>query len=121
MRRGAIIATIVVVLGFIGVGVTAYNAGVSEGIERSADGSEVVRVVDYGPGRGFFPLGFIFFPLAVIGTIAIVAAISRRGRWGGPPWTRGGPPAFEERIKEWHKREHEQDGGEEPEDPSRKA
>ena len=62
MRRGfGWGAAILVVLLLVGVGIGAYNWGVTEGLERTGEGVEVVRYVG-GHGFGFFPF-FLFFPL----------------------------------------------------------
>jgi hypothetical protein len=103
---------IVVILVGIAVGVGAYNAGLHQGLAESGRGGEVVRVV--GPGFGFFPFGFFLFPLFFIGLLLLLRGAFWRGRWGGPgpghhEW-RGGPPRFEE----WHRRMHEEAGGEPP-------
>ena len=56
MRRGIGIAVLLlVILGGIAIGVSAYNAGVTHGLAQAAGGGQVVRVV--GPGYGFFPFG----------------------------------------------------------------
>jgi hypothetical protein len=124
MRRGiAIVAVLVVILAGIGIGVGAYNAGESNGITQGveqvqvaqANGQEVqvVHVVDDGR-RGFFP-GFFLFPFFLIGGILLIGGIFRgAGRWGrggphghGPgPWNEDGRRGFEERAREWHRREH---------------
>jgi hypothetical protein len=116
------------VLAAVGIGVGAYNLGVSEGVSRelvrSGDNVEVVRVVGrgwgYGPGFGFFPFGLILFPLLVFGIFLLARGVLWRGRWGGPwygprnggpgPWGPGGPTAFDE----WHRRQHEQAGEQPP-------
>jgi hypothetical protein len=118
MRRTMVIGLVVLaILAAVGIGVGAYNAGVSEGLQQSGQGAQVVRVVGpgYGPGFGFFPFGLILFPLFVIGIAVLVRGAFWRGRWGGPgsgpggygrpgPWGPGGPQRFEE----WHRRQHEQ-------------
>lgn len=117
MRRGwVIVATIFVVLAMIGLGVGAYNAGVDEGIRRTAEAGQVVEVVG-GRHYGFFPFGFFLFPLFLIGTFFLIGWAFRggRGRWGhGPgfgPWSEEGRARFEERAGEWHRRQHEQVAG----------
>ena len=53
MRRGfGWGAAILVVLLLVGVGIGAYNWGVTEGLERTGEGVEVVRYVG-GHGFGF--------------------------------------------------------------------
>jgi hypothetical protein len=121
MRRGwAIAATILLVLVTIGIAVGAYHAGVDEGIRRAADSDQVVEVVGgrYGYG-GFFPFGFFLFPLFIFGTIFLVSRAFRGPRgWGhhdhGPgfgPWSEEGRARFEDRARDWHRREHEQASG----------
>jgi hypothetical protein len=117
MRRGLTIVTVVLlVLAGIGIGVAAYNAGVDHGIQQqvaeSGQGVQVVRVVGdrVGPGWGFFPFGFLLFPLFVFGTIALVRAVVWRGRWSGPrgmgpggPW----PEGARDRFGQWHREQHQ--------------
>jgi hypothetical protein len=124
MRRGiGVVALLVVILGGIGIGVGAFNAGerhgVAQGIEQvqaaqeSGQEVQIVHVVDDGH-HGFFP-GFFLFPLFFIGLFLVVGGIFRgAGRWGhggpgdhGPgPWNEEGRRRFEERAREWHQREH---------------
>lgn len=141
MRRGFGIAAVVVVviLGGLAVAAGAFRAGQREGydrgierveqIQQTQEGGgtvEVVRVMDdkYGPGfrGGFFPFGFLFFPLFLIGIVFLVRGLFWRGRgWGpggGPGWGPGhgpwGPDAkerFESKAGEWHRRQH---GGDAP-------
>ena len=135
MRRAIGIGVVVLVLlAGIGIGVGVYNAGVhdgiSQGLQQSGENTEVVRVVDRGfrgggYGYGFFPFGFIFFPLLVIGIILLARAAFWGGRgggpwrggpygggWGGPgPWAQGGP---QQRFEDWHRRQHEQRTDEQP-------
>jgi hypothetical protein len=122
MRRGwPIVATIVGVLLLVGVGVAAYNAGLDDGVRRGAEAGQVVEVVGghgYGwHGGWFFPFGFLFFPLIIIGTILLVRfAVGGRRFWGpGYGWGAAHGPAsdegrarFEDRFDEWHRRQHEQ-------------
>ena len=103
MRRGTMIAAVVLIaLAGVGIGVGAYNAGQARGLEEQVqtiettapDGTEVVRVVGPGPGYGyggwhgghggFFPFGFLLFPLFVIGTILLVRSFMWRGGGWGP-------------------------------------
>ena len=134
MRRAMVIGVVLLaILGAIGIGVAAYNAGldqgVAEGLRQSGQDAQAVRVVGprfghgYGYGYGFFPFGLILFPLLVIGIILLVRGAFWRGRWGGPggygpggygpggygwgppgPWGQGGPQRFED----WHRRQHDQ-------------
>src|SRR6266540_1758971 len=101
MRRGIGIAVLLlVILGGIAIGVSAYNAGVSHGLAEAATDGQVVRVV--GPGYGFFPFGLFLFPLFFFGIFALARFAWGRG-WGGHET----PTRFEE----WHRRQHEQGKG----------
>jgi hypothetical protein len=120
MRRGwAIVATILLVLLLVGIGVGAYNAGVDQGIQQATESDQVVQVVGYGHRYGFFPFGFFLFPLLLIGTFFLIGWAFRgpRGRWGhehGPgfgPWSEEGRARFEDRARDWHRHEHEQASG----------
>ena len=124
MRRGiAIVALLVVILGGIGIGVGAYRAGerngIAQGIEQvqvaqeNGQDVQVVHVVEEGHPL-FFP-GFFLFPLFLFGAFLLIGGIFRgAGRWGrggpnghGPgPWNEEGRRRFEERAREWHRREH---------------
>jgi hypothetical protein len=111
---------VLVILGGVIIGVTAYNAGVTHGLEQTGRAVEVVRV---GPGYGYFPFGLFLFPLFFIGLFLLIrgAFWSLRGagrdghhyspgRWGPGPWGQGGSQAFED----WHRRQHEQTAGDQP-------
>jgi len=102
------------ILGGVIIGVSAYNAGVTHGLEQTGRAVEVVRV---GPGYGYFPFGLFLFPLFFIGLFVLIrgAFWSRRwsdrgahhdgpGRWSPGPWGPGRHQAFEE----WHRHQHEQ-------------
>lgn len=109
MRRGMWIAVVLlVILAAVGIGIGAYNAGLTEGAARAAEGGEAVRVVGHGYGFGFFPFGFLF-PLLFI--FLIFFAI--RGAFWGRPW--GGPGGHWERreqaIEDFHRRLHEREAG----------
>jgi hypothetical protein len=132
MRRAIVIGVVLLaIVATVGIGIAAYNAGVSEGVSeglrRAGDSGQAVRAVGprfghgYGYGYGWgFPFGLILFPLLVIGIILLVRGLFWRGRWGGPggygpggygwgppgPWGQGGPQRFEE----WHRRQHDQPG-----------
>jgi hypothetical protein len=119
------------------VGVGAYQAGQDdEVVTRTVEGvdsGEVVRVVDHG--RDFFP-GFFLFPLLIIAVIVLLARGGRRhwgrpygpgygpgpggpgaGYWGGGPgrgpWGPGGCGDPEAGMREWHRRMHEGEAGDE--------
>jgi hypothetical protein len=132
MRRGvAIVALLVVILGGIGIGVSAYRAGQNNGIaqgveqvqtaQQNGQTVQVVRVVgDNGPV--FFP-GFFLFPLFLFGTFFLIGGIFRgAGQWkghghGSGPWNEEGRKRFEERAGEWHRQQH----GETPPTPAAPA
>jgi hypothetical protein len=123
MRRGwAIVAAILGVLLVVGIAVGAYHAGVNTGVRDAAGPGHPIEVVG-GPygwhgGFGFFPFGFLFFPLFVIGIVLLIGfAFGGPRRWGhhggwGPggygPWSDEARNRFEERAGEWHRRQHEQ-------------
>lgn len=113
MRRGfGWGAAILVVLLLVGVGIGAYNWGVTEGLERTGEGVEVVRYVG-GHGFGFFPF-FLFFPLFFLALFAFKGAMWRR-HWdhdGGPGGHHGpgGHGRWEQGYEEWHRRQHESGG-----------
>ena len=108
MRRGfgwgvAILAVLLAV----GVGVAAYNWGVSDGIEQSDKAVEVVRYVWHG--FGFFPF-FLFFPLLFLAIFAFKGFGWRRHghEHGHGP---GGRGPWESRFEDWHRQQHEVGGG----------
>ena len=117
MRRGyGWGAAILVILLLVGIGIGAYNRGVSEGLERAADGVEVVRHVG-GHGFGFFPFfPFLLFPLLFLALFAFKGAWSGR-RWDHDhdhqhgPGAHGGHGPWEGRFEDWHRRQHEGDAG----------
>ena len=120
MRRGfGVGAAILVVLLLVGIGIGAYNWGVSDGLDQGGKAVEVVRYVG-GHGFGFFPF-FLFFPLFFLALFAFKGAMWRRhgqGHDGHGPGGRGpGGPDFgghhdrEQGYEEWHRRQHESGGG----------
>ena len=91
------------------IGVVGYNAGLDQGLSETTrvvettDGETVRVVADrFGPRFGFFPFGFLLFPLFFFGVFALLGGLWRR-RWMGPG--PGGPAMFEE----WHRRAHERE------------
>ena len=119
MRRWMWIgALILVILGGIAIGVSAYNAGVSHGLEQTGRAVEVVRVV----GHGYFPFGLFLFPLFFIGLILLIRGAFGRRRWGGPGpgdsgpghWGPGGWSNRQAMFEDWHRRQHEQGTGDHP-------
>ncbi len=113
MRRWtSIVVLLLVILGGIAIGVSAYHAGVNHGLVQAGHATQVVRVM--GPGFGF-PFGLILFPLFFFLILALVRGAFWGRRWGGGhehagPWSKGGPPRFEE----WHRRQHEEGAGDRP-------
>jgi hypothetical protein len=120
MRRGiGMLVIVLVILAGVGIGVGAYQAGVDEGIRRTADASQVVEVVG-GFRGGYFPFGFLLFPVLLFGGFALARAAfghrgghDHRGPGGHGPWSAGGPwgsdegrARFEERAAEWHRTQH---------------
>jgi len=109
MRRGfGLGAAILVVLLLVGVGIGAYNWGLSDGIDQGGKAVEVVRYVG-GHGFGFFPF-FLFFPLIFLALFAFKGAMWRRhGGHGHGPGGHGpgshGP--WEQGFEDWHRRQHE--------------
>jgi hypothetical protein len=131
-----ILLLIVLVGGAIGIGVGAYNAGVTAGLVQSgqvvvAPGYPVGPYVGYGYGHGFGFFGFLgglLFLFLLIGLVRAAFGGSRRG-WGpgGPAgrggWGHGGPggwrsEVWEQRIKETHDALH-RSAGDGPDEPAR--
>ena len=113
MRRGfGLGAAILVVLLVVGIGIGAYNWGLSDGIDQGGKAVEVVRYVGHG-GFGFFPF-FLFFPLIFLALFAFKGAMWRR-HWdhdAGPGGHHGpGHGRWEQGYEEWHRRQHENGGG----------
>jgi hypothetical protein len=115
MRRGfGFGAVLLVVLLLVGIGIGAYNWGLSDGIDQSGKAVEVVRYVG-GHGFGFFPF-FLFFPLFFLALFAFKGAMWRRhgehhGPWGQGPGGRVPGAHWEQGYEEWHRRQHEAGGG----------
>jgi hypothetical protein len=105
MRRGAwvwVLLLVAVVATAVGIG--AYNAGLSEGLEEAGRTGEVVRVI--GPDRGFFPFGLILFPLFFFGLFFLARlAFWGRGWHGRGAW---GPGGRREAVEDLHRRLHEE-------------
>lgn len=115
MRRGfGWGAVILTVLLLVGVGIGAYNWGVSEGLDQSGKAVEVVRYVG-GHGFGFFPF-FLIFPLFFLALFAFKGAMWRR-HWGGHDHVPGGHGhadhgpgnhgRWEQGFEDWHRKQHE--------------
>ena len=118
---------IVLTLLFVGllasVGWTAYNAGIAQGMVQNgtivvpSSGAVLPNAPMYYGAFGFHrPFGFgIVGCLAPLFFFLLLFALFRfafRPHWGGP-WMRGGwDPSqgdMPERVKEWHRKLHEQE------------
>jgi hypothetical protein len=101
MRRGfGAGMVILLILIAVGVGIGAYNWGLTQGLEESGQAVEVVHY--HGPG--FFPFGFILFPLFIFGFFALM----RGAFWGhhrGGYGHGGGHGKLEDYHRELHERE----------------
>ncbi len=136
MRRNVAIGVAAVLL-LVGIGLGAYNVGLSRGVAEQLeargdlvpvdgpgfghsygvvvpDGAgegEVVRVIGPGFGRGYgYGPGFGFFPffgLLWLGLIVFGFVALARGRRGRRGWGPPGPG----RLDDWHRRQHEQMAG----------
>jgi hypothetical protein len=116
MRRGfGLGAAILVVLLLVGIGIGAYNWGVSDGLDHSGKAVEVVRYV--GGHGGFFPF-FLIFPLFFLALFAFKGAMWRRHGHdhgpgghdhgpGGHDHGPGGHGRWEQGFEDWHRRQHE--------------
>ncbi|MBA2720005.1 MAG: hypothetical protein H0U52_12330 [Chloroflexi bacterium] len=141
-----ILLVLVLVGGAIGIGVSAYNAGVSAGVSSGLveAGQVVVTPGGYpgapyvgygygwGSGHGFSFFGFIgglFVLLLLFGLIRAAFGGSRRG-WGPGGHGGWGPgpggwrsDAWEERVRETHDALHRnagsRDAGSGPDEPAR--
>src|SRR5437870_1131708 len=84
VRRATMIgATLLVIAAGVLIGVGAYHAGVSHGLVQAGH-SQVVRVVSPGFGYGgFFPFGFLLFPLFLFGFLFLMRALFWGRHWGG--------------------------------------
>jgi hypothetical protein len=111
MRRGfGLGAAILVVLLLVGIGIGAYNWGVSDGLDQSGKAVEVVHYV--GRHGGFFPF-FLFFPLIFLALFAFKGAMWRRhgdhGHGGHGPGGHGpgSHSRWEQGFEDWHRKQHE--------------
>ena len=98
----------------IGVGVVAYNFGVSHGVALNAPvtagttpGGAPVIVYPYGWHRPWgFGFGFVFPFLFLAFWFFAARALFWRGPWRR--WHDSGPYEIPARFDEWHRRAHEQ-------------
>jgi hypothetical protein len=113
-----IVAAIALVGLLVVGGITAYNAGVSEGIAEAARaaaaaGEEAPVVVPpyaygYGWGHwgGFGFFGILFWIFGIFLFFALLRAAFGWGRWGGGNGPRGGWGDRRERLAEFHRELH---------------
>lgn len=121
--RVVAVLAVVALLGVIGVSV--YNAGVSEGLAEAARAAaaagETAPVVvppyiggyggyGHGWGIGFGFFGLIFWVLAIFLVFGLVRAALGWGRWGGPRGPGGyGWDDRRRRLEELHRELHRSD------------
>jgi hypothetical protein len=118
MRRGmGLLVVLLAILVAIAIGVGAYNAGLHQAVvTEGGRAGEVVRVIGpgHGYGYGFFPFGFLLFPLLFIGLFFLLGRLFWRGRWGDHPHPHWGPRPYGKgpsAFEEWHRRQHEEGEG----------
>ncbi|MDE3091146.1 MAG: hypothetical protein KGJ80_17360 [Chloroflexota bacterium] len=113
-----VLLAVVLIVGAVGVGVYAYNAGVAQGMIESgkvvAPATGVAPYPYYGGPFSFHPFGWGFgflgclFPLLFFFLFfGLMRAIFWGGRWGWRHhrhWENGAPPM----VEEWHRKMHEQ-------------
>ena len=95
----------------VGVGIAAYNAGLSHGLATTvstaaaaAPPNTVVTVPAWGLGWHYWhPFGFVFPLFFLFFWVFVAKAFFWRARWHhyGPP------PAFSDRFDQWHREAHE--------------
>ena len=128
MRRFGVVPGIVMVVLLVlaagGAAWLAYNAGLENGLARSAAGEVPVGPPGYGYGFRPFGLGFgwlgcLVFPFLFFlffGAMRMVFWPWRMGMWGRP-WGKFGREGwrqhFDEELGEWHRKAH--GTGEDPE------
>ncbi len=113
-----VVLVLLLIAGAIGIGVYAYNVGVTQGLADSgklvAPAPGAVPYPYYGPyfyhgpfGFGYGFLGCLFPLLFFFLFFGLLRGFFWRGRWGWGGYrggeSKGAPPMFEE----WHKRAHE--------------
>lgn len=129
MNRTARLLAVLLAVVLVGVGVyVAYNTGFDNGAVAAstmggADGTDNAQLAARSWGRpygwhggfGFFPF-FLFFPILFF---ILIFGVIRPWRWGGGGYGRGwsgpgrwGPPRdpIEERLADWHKQAHGEEG-----------
>ena len=126
MRRGfGLLGLVLTVIVLVGIGAVAYNIGWSQGVGTHLPEGATAPPPGYYYGYGFHPVwgffGFLWFLLILFGIfwlfrLAFWGFAGRRmmgGGWkGGRGWGHYGGPggSFEERARDWHRKEH----GEQP-------
>ena len=100
-----ILRTVIAAIAAVAIGVTAYNAGYNHGLDQAHNATQIVRTV--GPGFGFFPFGFLLFPLFVF---VIFRFTGRRRSYGNGHDHTGGSHAADG-FDEWHRRQHDDSRG----------
>ena len=124
MRRGfGLIGALITVIVLVIVGAIAYNIGWSEGVNthlpaaaQAGDGAPAPYYYGYGfhpffAGFGILWFLFILFGLFFLLRLAFFGRMWRGGGWGyGRGMGHGGYGSFEERARDWHRKEH----GEQP-------
>ena len=119
MRRATVIGvTLLSIATAVLIAVGAYQAGMHHAALQTTSG-QIVRVVGpgfYGGGWGFFPFGFLLFPLFFFGFILLLRGLFWSRHWGGS----GGPGGYGRghdwgekgrMFEDWHRRQHEQGSG----------
>lgn len=121
---GRVLAILVLVAIVAGIGVAAYNAGVTAGLaeaaQQAAAGGDPLPVNPYaygwggpyvhGPfGWGFGFFGFLFALFMIFVIVGLLRAAFGGGHHRGGPggWGRRG-----ERVEEWHRELHRREGSE---------
>jgi hypothetical protein len=119
-----VLLAVVLIVGAVGMGVYAYNVGVTQGMVASgkviAPTTDVAPVPYYRPsfyrpfGFGFGFLGCLFPLFFLFLLFGVLRAFMWRGRWGWRHhrhWESGehGIPPM---VEEWHRKMHEQQAAE---------
>jgi hypothetical protein len=112
------LVALLLLAGAVGIGLTAYQAGVAQGLVESGqvtapEGGAIPYA--YGWGWHYRPFGFFGFGwlgcLVPLLFFILLFGLLRRGFWGAPwgyrgRWAEGTPSRFEE----WHRRAHGEPG-----------
>ena len=101
-----IFLALVLIVAGVGIGISAYNWGYTNGLEAGGADVQVVRTV--GHGWGFFP-GFFIFPLVFI--LLFAFARGRHGWHHGGRHDEHGRSHLEQRFDEWHAGRHQANPG----------